>query len=95
MTSLPNLQLPNLQLLPLGIARQQRRNWRAHGRIEHRLHGTLLPLYLNSRVVWRCAMPHAGATGRSYLGPMRPEMSMGRRAPRPTEPVQLPGPAVR
>ncbi len=54
------------------------------------------PLYLKSRVGWRSDMLHAGATGRSSLGPLRPRMSVGRRAPpRPNESEQLPGPDVR
>ncbi len=34
-----------LQQLPLGRARQQRGKWSAHDRIEHHLHGTLLPYF--------------------------------------------------
>jgi hypothetical protein len=53
------------------------------------------PLYLKSHVVWRSDMLHMGATGRSSLGPLRPQNSLGRRAPHPDEPEQLPGPVVR
>jgi hypothetical protein len=39
-----------LQQLPLGTARQQRGKWSANDRIEHHLHGTLLPYFQEGMV---------------------------------------------
>jgi len=40
-------------------------------------------------------MLQVGAIGRSSLGPLRPQKRVGRRAPYPSEPEPLPGPAPR